>query len=229
VQSSAIDNESRRYSLTGRVCTLEVFSESYLPILREYLSDPDVVRHVSSIDNRLEDILSWFKRQSSSGTDRVFAILRHSTVESGEPRRAFVGITALRTIDVRGTAAVSGTIIGAKRYWGEGIGYEAKLLQQGYAFETLALDWIYASIVDTNERSRRLLVRLGYERLPSRPDCIPCSGSNLGQVFYGLSRDKWIRLKETTVCTRSSLQSQCSSSQASEANQRSTGVQTIPG
>ena len=179
--------------MTGTICTLAPFDESYLPMVRQHLNDPEVTRYLSRADrNTMEGVVSWLQCKSA-GTDHVFAILRRFTLHD-ESHFEFVGITALHIVD-EGRAALSGTIIGVKKVWGQGIGYEAKVLQHGYAFKVLALEWIYALIVEENQRTQRLLTRLGYDRLATRPECIPTSNATFAQVVYGLSRDRWVHLQ----------------------------------
>lgn len=79
-------------------------------------------------------------------------------------------------IELRGTQRVVGTCgfvwlrphsaeIGydlARKFWGQGIMYEALTTLLTYAFEELTLNRIEALVIPANVRSRRLLERLGF-------------------------------------------------------------------
>jgi RimJ/RimL family protein N-acetyltransferase len=176
-------------------CTLEPFSVCYLGKMREYLSDPDVVRYLPLVANHGPDgVISWLSRGSHSASDHVFSIFRAIPAEKHEVTPDFVGITILRAFQLGGPAAEGGIIIGAKHLWGTRIGFEAKVLQLDYAFFKLAVDRVFSSIVAANRRAEQLLLRLGYVRLPGRPDGYP--GSSAGdRLFFGLSLDQWLSTK----------------------------------
>jgi RimJ/RimL family protein N-acetyltransferase len=182
-------------ALVGKSCTLEIFDPSYLPRMRAYLADPEVARSLAGAESAtFAGLIGWLGGCTAGDGAHVFSILRHESTRGGEPE--FVGISVLRPVAGSALAsAVSGTIIGEKTCWGQGIGTEAKRLQLGFAFRELGLDRVLASIVRGNERIRRLLERAGYVELPTRPDGIPRGDTNHERRFYAVTRDQWVRAR----------------------------------
>jgi len=175
--------------LIGTLCTLDVFDASNLEKLRSYLTNQNVVRYVSTLGgDRLERFLSWLQRHSKvPGSGYAFSIFQNNP--DGD---RFVGISSLHFCGLDRRTAISGTIVGESALWGAGIGLESAVLKLEYAFGTLGIERILATLLSDNERAKRLVDRLGYEATNSPNECFSEPHGH-GRLFYELTRDNWLR------------------------------------
>ncbi len=82
-----------------------------------------------------------------------------------------VGFTGLHRIDYRDGVATTGTLIGRKELWGQGLGADAARVRTRWAFEVLGLRLLLSEVLDGNDASLRMLRRCGYRevgRIPRR-------------------------------------------------------------
>jgi ribosomal-protein-alanine N-acetyltransferase len=79
---------------------------------------------------------------------------------------AFIGVIGLETVSYEAhfTPAVEVAWRLARAYWGRGYAIEAASASLDYGFEKLALNEIVALTVPANQRSRRVMERLGMTR-----------------------------------------------------------------
>lgn len=74
-----------------------------------------------------------------------------------------IGMTGLHNISYFDGTAVTGTLIGDKRYWSRGYGTDAKMLLLWYAFKVLNLRRVNSHVISFNARSLRCQLKCGYE------------------------------------------------------------------
>jgi RimJ/RimL family protein N-acetyltransferase len=88
---------------------------------------------------------------------------------------SFIGIVGLNTItyEAHFTPAVEAAWRFARDYWGRGYATEAARAALDHGFEKLALAEIVATTVPTNQRSRRVMERLGMTRAPEDDFDVP--------------------------------------------------------
>ena len=91
----------------------------------------------------------------------------------------------------------------AREHWGHGYVTEAARAGLRFGFEELGLDEIVSFTVPANERSWRVMERIGLTRDPSRdfdhPRVDPVAYSHLVRhVFYRLDRETWQRRLESS-------------------------------
>ena len=85
------------------------------------------------------------------------------------PRRSgFIGVVGLESVSYEAhfTPAVEVAWRLARAYWGRGYATEAARAALDYGFEQLGLTEIVALTVPANQRSRRVMERLGMTRSP---------------------------------------------------------------
>jgi RimJ/RimL family protein N-acetyltransferase len=88
---------------------------------------------------------------------------------------SFAGVVGLNTItyEAHFTPAVEVAWRFARAYWGRGYATEAARAALDYGFEKLALAEIVATTVPANQRSRRVMERLGMTRAPEDDFDVP--------------------------------------------------------
>ena len=88
---------------------------------------------------------------------------------------SFIGVVGLNTTSYEAhfTPAVEVAWRLARAYWGRGYATEAAQAALDYGFEKLALAEIVATTVPANQRSRRVMERLGMTRAPEDDFDIP--------------------------------------------------------
>ena len=88
---------------------------------------------------------------------------------------SFIGVVGLNTISYEAhfTPAVEIAWRLARAYWNRGYATEAARAALDYGFEKLALREIVATMVPANQRSRRVMERLGMTRAPEDDFDVP--------------------------------------------------------
>jgi RimJ/RimL family protein N-acetyltransferase len=177
--------------IEGDLCILGHMREEYLPRHVEFLNDPDVHRYlIRRPPFTLDDQEAWLKRMQDSATDIIFAILAKGM---GGDSPIFIGVVGLHDIHLTDRTARSGTIIGDKRYWGRGIGTEAKLLQLKYAFVELNLRWVSSSVAGGNRGSLGFLKNAGYRKIGMNSSGRVIDGEYHDEVLLKVSKKAWER------------------------------------
>ena len=97
-----------------------------------------------------------------------------TSVDGGQATLLRLGIEADRQLvgyvdlaDMTDTSAEFGIAIGHSNQWGRGIGAAAGELLLRHAFDDLRLQRVDAEVPETNERSLRLMTRLGFRQVPT--------------------------------------------------------------
>lgn len=111
-----------------------------------------LVRHPPSIDMEKE----WLDRMARS-PDEVVWVIEHKALA--------VGTTALHLIDWKNGSATTGTVIGDKTAWANGLGRELMQLRTRYAFTQLPLRKLKSGFLDGNEASARAQAASGYREI----------------------------------------------------------------
>jgi ribosomal-protein-alanine N-acetyltransferase len=150
-------------------------------------ADPDVMRHFTSTLTRAE---------SDAFVDRI--LLRWAedghglwAVERREDGR-FLGFTGIVNLAWLETPEIGWRL--ARFAWGEGYATEAALASLAWGFETLGLAEVVSVATVGNERSRRVMERIGMTRRvtddflhPGLPEDSPFRP----HVIYRLRREEW--------------------------------------
>jgi RimJ/RimL family protein N-acetyltransferase len=96
-----------------------------------------------------------------------------------------IGLCGLASIDSANKKAELGYWIG-KNYWGNGYGKEAVRLMAHFCFSELKLNKIYAKVLTNNERSIKLLGKLGFCNEGKSREDIYHMGSFLDDYTFSL-------------------------------------------
>lgn len=156
-------------------------------------ADREVMRHFPApLDAAASDAM--LERMAAHWTEHGFglwAVERRSD-------RVFLGFTGLSrpSFEAHFTPAVEVGWRLARSAWGHGFATEAAEAALRYGFETVGLEEIVSFTVPANERSRRVMERLGMTRDPADDFDHPRleEGSPLRRhVLYRLRREDWAR------------------------------------
>jgi RimJ/RimL family protein N-acetyltransferase len=141
-------------TLSGSLVTLAPLAPEHLEHYLLWFADPEVTRFLmrDSPPSRREEE-EWFERTSRSDTEVLWGIF----VEGRH-----VGSIGIHAINWRSRRAMTGIIIGDKRWWGRGVASEAMQLRTRYAFEELGLEKLITTVFEGNPASRRALEKVGY-------------------------------------------------------------------
>jgi RimJ/RimL family protein N-acetyltransferase len=141
-------------TLTGSTVVLAPLMPEHLEHYLLWFADPEVTRYLKHDippSRKQED--EWYERTSRSDTDVMWGIF----VEGRH-----VGSISIARINWRSRRAMTGTVIGDKRWWGRGVATDAMRLRTRYAFEELGLEKLVTEVYEGNAASRKALERNGY-------------------------------------------------------------------
>ncbi|HEY0164677.1 MAG TPA: GNAT family N-acetyltransferase [Sphingomicrobium sp.] len=151
--------------------------------------DPEVMRHFPALID--QDESDWMIRERlQPHIERngwgLWAVERKSD-------RAFLGFTGLDYVDfacpIQGEVEIGWRL--ARHAWGRGYAFEAASAAAEYGFNTLGLERMVAMTVEANDRSRRLMDKLGMVRAPELDfdhPRVPEGSPQRPQIVYVLER-----------------------------------------
>jgi RimJ/RimL family protein N-acetyltransferase len=154
----------------------------------EYTNDPEWVRYLVNIPHpftrkdaeafvrRFSDLKSW-------ETLPMFAIIFKEKV---------IGEIYLNDLNLQHERGELGYDL-SRAYWGKGLATEASRAVLDWAFQTYNLNRIYATCDPRNNRSHRVLEKLGMTREGILRSHLKWNGERRDQVYYGILRDEWLR------------------------------------
>jgi RimJ/RimL family protein N-acetyltransferase len=152
-----------------------------------WLNDPQVTETlaIGSFPLSRAQEKGWLEKMAEgSQTDVVHAI---ELLEDGR----HVGMSGIHGIDWVNRRAMTGTLIGEVDCWGKGIGTEQAQLRARYAFRVLNLRALYSEFLETNEGSKKMQHRAGYEIWGVKPQAYYKNGKYLDGVQTVLFRERW--------------------------------------
>jgi RimJ/RimL family protein N-acetyltransferase len=160
--------------------------------------DPDVMRHFPArMDRESSDALA---RRADAGLGRhgwgLWAV--EVRADDVKPNNAgeFIGFVGLNAppFDAHFTPAIEVGWRLARRFWGRGYATEAAMAALAHGFRELHLDEIVSFTTVANERSRRVMERLGMRRDPADDFDHPSLAADdpiRPHVLYRLSREEF--------------------------------------
>lgn len=148
----------------------------------DVISGDDGVNLLVCVDERGESTETESGGAASSVDERS-----ESTDDDGPTR---VGMVSLfEEDDVAGTATIAYWIV--PEYWGNGYGTDAVGALCEHAFGDRRLHKLRADVLDSNDGSRRVLEKLGFEREGTLRDEKFVDGGHADVHRYGLLADEW--------------------------------------
>ncbi len=158
--------------------------DKHLENALRWFNDPDITQWLETGDWPLtrgaeEEFFRSAERQDKANVQ--FA------VENLEGEH--VGFSGLRSIDWQSRVAVSGSVIGNRDLWGDGLGTDAANVRNRYAFEVLGLRLLIATVIADNTASLKMLAKAGYVEVGRVPERYWKRGAYRDQVILALRRD----------------------------------------
>ncbi|MEK7604737.1 MAG: GNAT family protein [Patescibacteria group bacterium] len=161
VQTSTTQARSERVVfLNGERLYLRPECKSDVPLFVRWFNDPEVTSFSPARHPVAEKDESDWVRSLEQKSDLVMLtiVLKGETPDADRP----IGALGIHSIDQVSRVATTGITIGETSCWGRGYAAEAESLLLGYVFNVLNLRKIYANVLSTNIRSRRLFEKSGY-------------------------------------------------------------------
>ncbi len=156
-------------------------------------ADPSVMEYLLPLTPH-DAYSTWIDRQRDRLKEHGICFWAVESKKDG----AFVGAVGLLPVnyDAHFTPAVEVGWRIARPFWGMGYAPEAAAASIRFGFETLQLPEIVANTVPANQKSRRVMEKLGMVR-DTRDDFdhprISEGHPLRRQVLYRLTRDRWVR------------------------------------
>lgn len=175
----------------GRLVALRPLNKADAPLLYKWINDPEVHQFLKvTMPISFEEEEAWpVSLAGRKPGDVIFGIV---LLETGK----LIGNMGLHRINYINGTAVTGSIIGEKQYWGQGLGTEAKMLVLEYAFNTLNLRKVCASVYDFNGRSKRCMEKCGYHQEGVRKQHIYRNGRYADEILMAVFREDFKKFWE---------------------------------
>jgi ribosomal-protein-alanine N-acetyltransferase len=126
----------------------------------------------------------WLDRMAKSQDD-IFWVIEHE----GRP----VGATAIHLIDWKNGSGKTGTTIGDRSLWGQGIGREVMQLRCRFAFTQLPLRKLKSAYFEGNEASARAQAAAGYREVGRYKADQFIDGTWVDQIVTEVLREDWLK------------------------------------
>ncbi|WP_214107642.1 GNAT family N-acetyltransferase [Acrocarpospora catenulata] len=173
--------------------TLVPLRDEHLEYEVELDADPEVMRHLTGRARTREEVELLHPKRLAAA-ERVPGLGFWAGFADGE----FVGWWVLEPPQradqgpVQGQAELGYRLL--RRHWRKGLASEGARELLRYGFEELGLDRVFAETMAVNEASRATMAAVGLEYVRSFnldwEDPLP--GSELGEVEYAITRDRWL-------------------------------------
>jgi RimJ/RimL family protein N-acetyltransferase len=130
----------------------------------EMSADPAVMEYLLPLSDRGLSVEAWVAQKRTHWRERRFG----QWVVEIPAEASFIGVVGLDTVSYTAhfTPAVEVAWRLTRPYWGQGYATEAAKAALDYGFEELGWSEIVAVTVPANQRSRRVMERLGMTRAP---------------------------------------------------------------
>ena len=175
--------------IQGKLVSLRPPKPDDAAVMITWFEDQEVTRFMllrfpPSVSQEVE----WLDRMAKSQED-IFWVVEHDG-------RA-VGATAILQIDWKNGSGKTGTTIGDRSLWGQGIGREVMQLRCRYAFTQLPFRKLKSAYFDGNEASARAQAAAGYREVGRYRADQFIDGGWVDQVVTEVLRDDWQRSQGT--------------------------------
>lgn len=178
----------------GKRVYLRPLEEGDLNRLCRWLNDPEITQFLDQsfplpIVYEAE-LLKRFMARPDFPTDIIFAICLNE-----DDRH--IGNMGLHRIRYDHGTAATGSFIGEKELWGQGYGFDAKMILLDYAFNTLRLRKVTAGAKAFNGRSLGFNAKCGYKEEARLRAQFLVNGEYVDHVLTAVFKEDWLPLWES--------------------------------
>lgn len=177
------------FGLVGeRVRLVPIDRERHAKTYHEWLNDYEVADGLLlDPPHSMDQQMDFFDRAAKADTEVFFAIeLLDGT---------HIGASGIHKINQPVGTALTGSFIGPKELWGQGLAVEANRLRSKYCFEVLGLRVLYSGYVGNNAKSARMQAKVGYLECGRYPQRYWRKDAYVDEVLSYLTRERWLELE----------------------------------
>lgn len=179
-------NSSLFHALEGEYISFKSLSTNDAQEIHNFASDKEVSRFIgwslmNTLNETSEHIETMVKRELA-GTHLYASVVLKSTQE-------IIGTAMIFNFDHNAKRAEIGYVFN-RDYWGKGYGTECVELMSNFAFETLNLHKLHASVIDANVGSARILEKNGYVLEGQLKDHFFIEGKYYNDLLFGKIQTK---------------------------------------
>ena len=153
----------------------------------KWVNDFEIIRLINSLElmspkseNFLKNTVDRFTSKHCQG---YFIFM--------EADNCYAGTIKLDRLDFYNSSAEMGIMIGEKKYWGKGIGFNASLLLVDYALNLLCLRRVWGGTVSINIGMQKIFQKLGFKKEGELRQAINIGGTYYDSIMYGLLREEF--------------------------------------
>ena len=152
----------------------------------DWLNDPKVTRYLQSglFPNSKEKMRDNYKQYVSGNGQLFLAII-------DKKNKKHIGNIKLGPINWVHRFSEFGILIGEKKYWGKGFGYEATRLLLDHAFDKLNIHRIRLGVVDENKSAIRSYLKLGFKIEGKAREQFFIDGKYRDVIYMGVLEDEY--------------------------------------
>ncbi len=173
----------------GKRVRIRLLCEDDAQILTQWMNDPEVTQYILQyLPKSIKAEKEWLEKIEPNSHDFVFGIETED--------ETMIGVMGLHKVNYIHGTATTGAFIGNKDYWSKGYGSEAKMLLLQYAFDTLGLRKICASVIDFNKRSLRYQEKCGYKVEGRLKNQLFKDGQYWDEVLLAVYKEDWLPVWE---------------------------------
>lgn len=164
-----------------RAITMNDVTESYL----SWLNDEETTKGLASgvFPSSIEELGKFVESVVSNKNVVMFAICDKSNDEH-------IGNIKLDQFDWVGRTCELGLLIGNKKYWGKGIGYEVCRLTLEYAFTDLNIRKVSLAVYANNPAAIKLYEKLGFKKEGQLRSHVFEGGQYYDKYYMGIFREE---------------------------------------
>lgn len=167
---------------------LRELTDADLPALRAILHDPIAMTAYEGAFSD-EESLGWLRRQQERYADDGLGLRAVILRETGE----LIGQCGITRQPIEQDEVIEVGYLFRRAHWHRGYAVEAASACRDWAFETLAIDDLYAKVRSTNLASMNVAIRLGMTA--RRGFTTHYRGADMPHIGFALSRAEWEALR----------------------------------
>ena len=161
-------------------------NETYL----SWLNDVEVTRYLETgtFPTTYQDLEKFYQRVTGATSEVIFAIADRKSHQH-------IGNVKLGPIHWVHRRAILGIMIGAKKFWGKGVGEEATRLMVEYGFFRLNLHRIGLGVFEEHESAVRCYQKVGFKVEGCLREQLFQDGEYKNHLWMGVLRSEYQQLK----------------------------------